>query len=148
MGQESEKARAAILAWCRKVRNATYQPMMRVRCEEFVQEGFYRFAVKDAAHLSSTPIAEGNSWLACYEIMKDCGRFRSVMKPVQDHRCQGCQMSFHVTCECGWVTGNHSTRKEAYEEWRQHVLEHEAPGLFDPNANCCDCGQGCPVKTV
>ena len=50
-------------------------------------------------------------------------------KPVRGHRCRGCQETFQVRCECGWRSRHYDTRTEAYREWREHMIPHEAPLL-------------------
>lgn len=43
--------------------------------------------------------------------------------PFKGHKSLGVFHKFEAACECGWYSCPHQTRREAYSEWRTHVLD-------------------------
>lgn len=43
--------------------------------------------------------------------------------PLKGHKSAGMRHKFEVNCECGWYSQPHSERREAWSEWRSHVVE-------------------------
>lgn len=43
--------------------------------------------------------------------------------PLKGHKSVGMFTKFEAACECGWYSYPHSTRAEAWSEWRSHALD-------------------------
>lgn len=44
--------------------------------------------------------------------------------PLKGHKSIGMRTCHRAYCECGWSSEAHWERKEAWGEWRSHVLRH------------------------
>lgn len=73
--------------------------------------------------------------------------------PFKGHKCVGVFHKFEAACECGWYSCPHQTRREAYSEWRTHILDCGGHRLFGITCgfvhDMCypdfgfSCGDGC-----
>lgn len=46
------------------------------------------------------------------------------VRPLAGHKCVITRTCFRTYCECGWSSCAHWERREAYGEWREHILSH------------------------